>query len=172
MRRSLFLTLLGVAFIATGIVRAEAAGAPPLRVAYVDLMAVMADTTAGKQAQAKLQKELDKRQKNLDEKQQKAVKLEEQIQKQRAFLKADKLREKERELAAMAAEIQQLYSKLQAELEQVKQSAMVELLEKATPVINKIAKQQGFTMVFERTNSFVVWANDDLDITASVKERL
>lgn len=172
MRRSLFLTLVGCALIVAGVVRAEAAGTPPLRVAYVDLMAVMSETTAGKQAQANLQKELDKRQKTLDEKQTRAAKLEEQIGKQRAFLKPETLRAKEQELAKMAAEVQQLYSRLQAELEQVKQTAMVELLDKASPVIDDIARKQGFTMVFERTNSFVVWANDDLDITAKVKERL
>jgi|GEM_PF-2635787 len=172
MRRSLVFTLLGCALIFAGVVRAEAAGSEPIRVAYVDLMAVMSDTKAGKQAQAKLQKELDKRQESLDKKQKKAAKLEAQLKRQSAFLKADKLRAKQQELAQMAAEIQQLYGKLQAELEQVKQKAMVELLDKATPVIHQVAKKNGFTMVFERTNSFVVWANDDLDITEQVKARL
>ena len=39
-----------------------------------------------------------------------------------------------------------------------------------SPIIKKIAKQRGFTMVLEKNESAVLWADKALDITAEVNK--
>jgi outer membrane protein len=170
MHRSIAIAILGVSLIVLGLVRADAAGPAVPKLAYVDLQRTLHETNAGKQARDKLEKEKQKKQQELDKRQQELQKSAQELDKQRQVLKPDVLKQRERELQEKYVKLQETYMKLQQELAQEEAKLVREIFAKAAPVIQQIAKSKGYTMVLEKNESAVLFADPSLDITAEVNK--
>lgn len=170
MYRALSIAFLGLALIISGMVTANAAGPGGFKIGYVDFEEVLLDTPAGKRASQAFEKELKQRQSELDKKQkdlqQKAVDLD----KQRSVLKPEVFKAKQQELEKTYVELQQTYVKLERELTEQRTKLIRDILKQAEPVVKKIAADEGFDMILDR--STVVWARPEYDLTGKIKQRL
>ncbi len=173
MHRSIAIGFLGIALIIVGMVRADAAyTASPSKVAYVDLQRTLAETKIGKQAKKKLEKDQARKQKDLDKATKELEKKYEELNKQRAVLKPKVLRQREMEIQQAYVQLQDKYLKLQQELAQMEAKLVRDIFGKAAPVIEKIAKRDGITIVLEKSQSAVLWADPGIDITNEVNKGL
>lgn len=172
MNRNLAIAILGVCVLAGGVMRADASGTAAIKIGYVDLQRSLNETGAGKRAKKKLEDDKAKKQKELDKQQKELQAFAAQLEKQRVVLKPDVLRQRERELQEKYVGLQEKYFKLQQDL--AKQEALLvrEIFGKAGPVIQEIAKRDGYTMIIEKNEGAVLWANEKLDITAEVNKKL
>ncbi len=171
MKRALPILFLGVAIIIAGMVRADAAGSGT-KIGFVDLQKTLFETPAGKAARKRFEAEKAKKQKALDKKQKDLQEYAAELEKQRILLesKPDKLSERERELQKRYVDVQQTYAKLERELSESQTRLIQEILGKAAPVIKKIAKAEGYTMILDR--SAVLWAADATDLTEKVNRQI
>ena len=169
MKRSLPIMFLGVALIIAGMVRADAAGTSA-KIGFVDLQRTLFETGAGKKARARFEKEKKTKQAALDKKQKDFQRYAAELDKQRILLesKPDKLAQRQRELEKKYVEVQQTYAKLERELSEAQAKLIKEILGKAGPVIQSIAKREGYTMILDR--SAVLWAADAADLTDKVNK--
>jgi outer membrane protein len=177
MNRSLAIALLGLAVIVVGILRPEtgdAAGeatrAP--KIGYVDLQRSLNETGAGKRAKGKLEADKKKKQDELDKKQKELQGFAAELDKQRVVLKPEVLRQREKELQEKYVQLQERYFKLQQELAKAEAQLVREIFNKAAPVIQDIAKRGGYTMILEKNEGAVLWADTGLDITSEVNKKL
>lgn len=172
MNRSLAIAFLGVSLVVAGMVRADAAGGDESKVGYVDLQSTLNQTRAGRKARKRLERDKKKKQSALNKKQKELQKFAAELDKQRTVLKPDVLRQRERELQQKYVQLQETYMKLQQELASQEAQLVQSIFKKASPVIKKIARRRGFTMILEKNESAVLWASGALDITKEVNKRI
>lgn len=171
MSRAILVGLVGIALIGFGMVRADAAGTET-RVGYVDLQRTLNETSAGKAAKAKLEKEKKSKQAALDKEQQDLRKFATDLEKQKVVLKPDVLRQRERELQEKYVKLQETYMKLQQDLAKQEAQLVQKIFAKASPAIKDIAREKGFTIILEKNEGAVLWGAPSLDITDEVNKRV
>ena len=172
MHRSIAIGFLGISLIVLGIVRADASSSSGTKVGYVDLQQTLHQTEAGQQARRNLDREKRRKQRNIDQKQQELQRFAAELDKQRAVLKPDVLRQREQQLQEQYVELQQLFMQLQQDLAQKEAELVNEIFTQAAPVIQRIARRDGYAMILEKNQSAVLWAHDAIDITAEVNSRI
>src|SRR5262252_9104857 len=131
--------------------------AEEVKIGYVDMQRALNETEDGRKAKANLKKVFDQKQKELDEQQEELKKAIEDLDKKRTLLPPDKVREKEAELQA--------YLRHQQDLSAKEQEATSKIFERMNRIINKIATAENFTMIFDKTQSAVLYAKPHLDLT-------
>lgn len=132
---------------------------------YVDLQRALKEIEEGRQAKAKLQSMLEAKQKEIDKEQEGIRKEAEMLEKQSSAMSQETLMAKRTELQRKAAELAQRYQKGQAEMQNTERTELQGIFQKMDPIIKDIAEREGFTMVFEKTDSGIVYAPSSLDLT-------
>jgi outer membrane protein len=169
------LGLSGAAVIALAATSAltVADAAPPAgsaKVGVVDLERTLYETPAGKRASEAFEKTRKSKQSELDGKQKDLQKYAAELDKQATVLKPEVLREKKADLEKRFVELQQLYVKLERDLAGERAKLIQDLLKKASPIIQEIAKGEGVSLVVDQ--SAVLWADSSLDLTAKLNARM
>src|SRR5262245_9560228 len=155
--------------IAALMLSASSALAEEVKIGYVDMQRALNETEDGRKAKAALKKVFDQKQKELDEQQEELKKAAEDLEKKRTLLPADKVREKEAELQARMQKVQQTYLRHQQELSQKEQEATAKIFDGMTRTIGRIAQQENFSMIFDKTG--IVYAKPHLDMTNELIRR-
>jgi outer membrane protein len=141
------------------------------KVAFVDINRALNETADGRAAKAKLKKEFDARQKQLDERQEEVKRLQADLQ-SRGDAMSDEARHKaQSEMDQKLMEVSKLYAQLQQELNQKEGAATKPILVKMTAIIKNIAEAEGVTMVFDRAESGLIYAQPSLDLTNELIRR-
>lgn len=157
--------------LAGGASRSEAA--PPVaKVGFIDLQRTLNETKAGKTAKAKLEGEKAAKQKTVNDKKDLLKKEADELEKQRVVLKPDAVAKREKELQDEYVQLQQLFMQLQQDLAKQEATLTREIYGKASSIIESIAKRDGYTMIVEKNEGAVLWADANVDITPEVDKRL
>ncbi len=157
--RNTVYSLVAVAVTLSGVARAE------LKLGYVDLQRAIQEVEEGRQAKARLQALLDSNQKDIDKRQEALRKESETLQKQSSAMSEDTLRQKQIELQKKLMELAQDWDKRKQDMANKERTELQAIFAKMDPIIAQIAQREGFTMVFEKTDSGLVYAPASLDIT-------
>ena len=136
--------------------------------AYMDMQKAIQSTQAGKKAKAQLEKAFNKKKEELKKKEGKIKKEAEAFQKKSSLLSDKARREKQEALQKQMFEFQQEVQKSQANIQQEEQKLTRPILEKLQKIVDQVAKEKGYSMVFEKSGQAVMWAKSDLDITQDV----
>jgi outer membrane protein len=142
---------------------AALAQAPKL--GYVDLQRALNEVEEGKAARAVLKKDFDEKQKQLDGRREDFEKAQAEFEKQAVVMSDQAKRDKAGELERKARELAALFQQLQADLSTREREATKGIFERMAAIVREIAEADGFTMVFERNDSGVVYAPPSLDLT-------
>jgi outer membrane protein len=145
--------------------------ADDVKLGYVDLQRALNETDDGRKAKANLKKVFDQKQKELDEQQEELKKAIDDLDKKRTLMPADKVRDKEAELQGRMQKVQQTYMRHQQDLSAKEQEATGKIFERMNRIIGKIAQAENFTMVFDKTQSAVLYAKPHLDLTNELIRR-
>jgi outer membrane protein len=152
---------------------ASAQGKGPTKLAFVDLQRALNEVEDGKKAKSRLKRMFQDRQKKLDAKQEELKKLKENLEKEiKGDLLSDaKKKEKMMEYQRQFYELQVLYSKLQKELTASEAKETKKIFKRFQEILKDLGLQRGYTMILEKTESSVLWAPNDLDITDQLIQR-
>ena len=145
--------------------------ADTLKPAVIELEKLVNEVEDGRAAKAKLQVEFKKKQKMLDDKQAELKKLEDSIRNPSAAMKEEARQAKADEFQEKLADVQQLFNTTQQDMVKRQQEVMLEIVKKAEPIIQDIAKKEGFDIVLNKTPAVVVYAKPELNITDIVLKR-
>ncbi len=158
-------TTLALAAVLLGIAAAPAPGRAEQKVAFVDLQRALNEVDEGKAAKAQLKKDFDAKQKTLDERQDELKKLKADFDKQSVVMAETAKRDKQAELDRKFMETQQLYLQMQKELSEREREVTKGIFDRMSKIIGEIAEAEGFTMIFDRENSGLIYAPVSLDVT-------
>ncbi len=171
MRKVFLIGALGLAFVIVGL-RADAAGTPTTKVGYVDLQRTLNETKAGKAAKGRLEAEKKAKQDEIDKKQSDLKKYKEQLDKERVVLKPAVLAQRQKELEDKVVALQEQFMQYQQELAKKEAELTREIFGVAAKIIQAIAERDGYTMILEKNESAVLWADDHYDITSEVNKHV
>ena len=136
-----------------------------VKLGYVDLQRALTEVEEGRAAKARLQKILEGKQKDLDKEQDALRKEKELLDKQASAMSEETRVAKQTELQKKLFDLAQRWEKGKAEMAQQERTELQTIFQKMDPIIAQIAQREGFTMVFEKTDSGLVYAPGHLDVT-------
>ncbi len=157
--RSLSALAVGLSLAAPLAARAEP------KFAYVDLQRALLEVNEGREAKARLQKVLDAKQKELDQEQEALRKEKELLDKQASMMSEETRIQKQTDLQKKLFDLAQKWEKGKQEMALKERNELQGIFQKMDPIIAQIAQREGFTMVFEKTDSGLVYAPASLDVT-------
>jgi outer membrane protein len=151
------------AALAAALALAPAARAE-VKLGYVDMQRALNEVEEGKAAKASLKRELDEKQKVLDQKISEIKKLQADFDKQALVMTEEVRKTKGEDLDRRKGEIQEMALRMQQELSSREGEAQAELFEKMGAIAREIAEADGFTMIFEKRTG-LIYAPASLDLT-------
>lgn len=158
-------------FVMFMVLAAAVTASAQIKVAVIDVQRVVTESDSGKEALGKLKglqdskiAEGQKLQKELDG-------LKAQLSKQRFTLSDDKIEAMGKQIQAKGIELKRFQDDAQRDLDDARRSALGGLEQRILPVINTISKEKGMTLVFNKFQSGLVYADDAIDITDEVIRR-
>jgi outer membrane protein len=143
----------------------------PLRMAFVDLQRVAAESSEGKAANAKVQAltktkadELSAKQKQLESSQQK-------LQQGGTVLNDAARGQLQKEVERLTVEIDRAQQDAQAEVQELQQQQLAGFQDKLRPVVESLVKELGVGLLFSAGDAGAIFIDPSLDITAEVIKR-
>lgn len=152
------------------VVFASVAAQAQFKMAFVDTQKAIQDSKMGKKAKSELEKEGEKKKKELDKKKVDIEKMRDDLEKKRSLLSEEAFNKKAQELQEETFKFQQIVGKSQNELQKKENDLLGPIADKMKSIIEKIAKEKGFSMVIQ-TNPVqqnVIYGADDVNITKDV----
>jgi outer membrane protein len=158
--RTLFYVLLTL--LVPGVARAD------LKLGYVDLQRALQEVSEGRDAKARLKTELDKGKTELEAEQRKLRDDKLVLDKQGSMMSEEVRTQKMTEWQQRLVAAGQKAEKKQGELADRERAEMRKIFDKMDPIIAAIAQRDGLSMVFEKTDSGLVYAPSSMDLTAEL----
>jgi len=141
---------------------------PPPRFGFVDIQRILARSAAGVAAREQLEKEKATMQKQVDAQRVELEKLRDELEKKGQLLSADSRREKQEVMERKVRDARRLVDDLQGTLQKKEEAMLGKVLQDVSGLIQKLGKEKGYTMVFERQRSSVLYASSDADLTDDI----
>ncbi len=138
------------------------------KVGYVDVQRAIQATSVGKKAKEQLDSEFKKRKDVLDKKKADIEKMGQELEKKKSVLSEEVLGKKQLELQDEMVKFQKTVAENQLEIQKKEKDLVDPILEKMKKIIEKVAKDKGFSLVMEKNAQNVLFAQKDLDLTDDV----
>lgn len=158
MRRSISVLIFSAALVSS-VAHAD------VKLGYVDLQRALLEVSEGQVAKSKLKGEMDKKKAELDGEQAKLTDDKAVLDKQGAMMSEEVRTQKFTEWQKRLYEVMQKAQKVQVDLQEKERTELKKIFEKMDPIIAAIAQREQLTMVFEKTDSGLVYAPPSLDLT-------
>jgi outer membrane protein len=145
--------------------------ARPFKAAIIDPERVMLGSARGKQAYEPILKRRDEGLAQRAKMRQDLEEIQKRIADGRNSLGTEKLKQLQDEAEGMQIALERFSENLQREVGKLEQERMEPIEKELIPVINEVAREQGYTMVFKVWESGLVFADPAVDITELVIQR-
>jgi outer membrane protein len=140
-----------------------------LKIGFIDMQRAIQETSTGKKAKKDLEKEFNSKKAELQKKEEEIKKMNEDLEKKRVALSDEARSRKMQELSQEMAKFQREVTESQMNLQRREQSLTKPIVDKLQEAIDRIAKDQGFTMILEKGQQpTVIWAKKEVDLTDEV----
>lgn len=150
--------------LAAALVLATSAYAQDLKIGYVNLDRVLRDSAPAKAAQAKLEQEFSRREKDLVDGTQRLKQASERFDKEGPTLPEAERARRQRELVEQDREIKRKGREFQEDLTQRKNEELNVVLDRANRVVRQIFDQEKYDLIVQEA----VFASSRVDITDKV----
>jgi|SRR6185295_10745567 len=170
--------LLGIALAAAPAVAQQAvpaaapAAAGSLKIAVIDTEKILLSSQAGKKALADLKKLQEQREGELRAKAQELKDLQTKISEGRLSLAQDKLADLSKQYEEKEISVRRQQDDATRELNKKRDEMLAQIDDRVMPVINQIGKELGYTLIFRKFESGLIYADEAIDITGVVIQRL
>ena len=165
---------LRVAGVAAGLglaVVPVAVEAQNVKVAVIDVRRLVTDSVAGKESLAKLRKLQEERVAEAKTKQDEIEQLRKRLNEGRLSLADDKIVEMEKQLEEKVTSFRRFQEDAEKELNKSQEQAFAEIERRVAPIIEQAGKEGGYTLMFNKYQSGLVYADEAADITNAIIQR-
>lgn len=149
-----------------------AAPAGSIKIAVIDTEKILLSSQAGKKALADLKKLQEQRETELRTKAQELKDLQSKISEGRLSLAQDKLADLSKQYEEKEITLRRQQDDATRELNKKRDEMLGQIDERVMPVINQVGKDLGYTLIFRKFESGLIYADEAIDITATIIQRL
>src|SRR5688572_2958202 len=143
----------------------------PLRMAFLDLQRIAAESTEGKAASSKVQALTQKKSAELQEKTKSLQSNQQKLQQGGAVLNDATRAQTQKEIDRLTVEIDRFQEDANAEVQELQQSLQADFQEKLRPVVDAVVKELAIGLLFSAGDAGAIFVDPSLDITAEVIKR-
>jgi outer membrane protein len=143
-----------------------------VRLACFSPQRAFTESADGKAAIARLTALQDERAKAIDEKNKELQAQEQALQQTGSLLSDDARSQRTSAIEKFRIDVQRFIQDAQTELTGVQRDLETAFLAKLQPAVQKVAKDEGFQIVFNLDEGVISWADPSLDITPDVVKQL
>lgn len=155
-------------FVLFGLVGGPVIAAEGVKIGVIDFQKALNSVEQGKRAKDQLKGEFDSKQKKLDLQQNELKQIREDFEKQKLALSEAAVREKEKQFNDKYMELQKNIGGYRQDLA-TKEAKMTGLIiQNLRQIVGEIGKQEKFTLVVEKSQDAVVYAESQDDLTDRV----
>ncbi|NBX81691.1 OmpH family outer membrane protein [bacterium] len=141
------------------------------KLGFVDLQKTLQTVEAGKTAKAALEKEVTAKRTGLEKQQQQLQKEAEEFEKKAGLMNEGAKTQKQQELQKKFSELQKLAAESQMELQKRERELTKPIIDEIRAVVESLGKEKSMTLVLEKNEGAVLYAQSGEDITEAVIER-
>ena len=167
----MYRSMIRTAAVAALVMAAAMPAAAQSKVAVIDVQRVVAESDPGKEAIQKLKAVSDAKVQEGQTLQQEMATLQDQFNKQRYTVSEQRLAEMTKELEDRNIAIRRFEDDAKRELEEARRRELGGLEGRILPIINQIGVEEGITVIFNKFQSGLVYADEAVDITDDVIRR-
>lgn len=162
--------------IAASFLLASAAAAPAFaqaaqKIGVIEVQRIVQESAVGKESLARVQRVQGGKQEELVRRQKELRDMEQKIQEQGKSLSEEAMDKLQKDYQAKALDLKRFQDDAQRELEETQRKELSELEKRIMPVIDTVAKEQGFNLVFNKFQSGLLYADTGVDLTEAVITR-
>ena len=169
--------MIGNRFIVAGAVAAAALVALPApaqtaqKSGVIEVQRIVQESAVGKESLARIQKVQTAKTEDLTKRQTELRDLEKKIQDQGKSLSEEAMEKAQKDYQSKALELKRFQDDAQRELEELQRKELGELERWVLPVIESVAKELGYTLIFNKYQSGLLHADGSVDITDAVIQK-
>ncbi|MGD8387501.1 MAG: OmpH family outer membrane protein [Desulfobacteraceae bacterium] len=157
-----------ISFLLVFGIQAGALAEGPVKIGVVDVKEFQEKSIAFQKIRNELQSKFQSLQKKLEDEKNALLKLEEDYRKQSMMLSLDAKDDKRNELEKKRRYYKYLYEDLSEQMKDAERDATRRILKELEGVVQKIADEQGYTLILERSSPGLVFVDSTLNITDQV----
>jgi outer membrane protein len=143
----------------------------PVKVAFVDIQAVIAQSKEGQAARNKVAAEAAEKQKEISAKEAEIKQMDAELQKQSPILSDAAKKEREEEIRRRLRDLKRLTEDFNRDLAKREAELVNDLLRDVTAVIRDYGKEKGYSLIVEKGQGGVIYGSDPADLTKDILER-
>ena len=166
--KKIFLLLILSIFINSNLCFVDFATAQDNKVYFVDFNKVLAESKSSKKSLEELKTEMEKDYKVLEGKKNAIDKKRSDLLQKAPLLSASALEEKQKELQKEERDLMLEFNDKKEMYARKKNALFKNLLTKIQQVVSDLSKKKGYPLVLQKGDAFVIYANDEYDITNEV----
>ena len=145
-----------------------AAAQERLKIGFIDVQRVIAESQPGKRAKDRFQAQVKKAEADIQKERQEIDRLKADLDKKGPLLKEEERRNLEADFQKRAVNLQRTMGDYQQELRQKEGEMMSEILKDLESVVSDLGKAEKFTLILERAQ--ILYSDQGIDITNKVIE--
>ncbi len=150
------------------ILPAPALLAAETKIGFVDLQKALNTSVSGKRAKEQIGKKLKEYEGTITSRQEELKKLKEELEKQAVLLSEEARGEKERDYQKKLKDFQRFTKDVQEELQQKDADYTRQIIEEIFGVIKEMGQKEGYTLILEKSESSLLFADEKIDLTEAV----
>jgi outer membrane protein len=150
-------------------VRAQAAAT--VKVGVIDVQRILTESVAGKEAMTKLKGLQDQKLAEAKAKQDEINQIRTRINDGRLSLSQDKIAEMEKQAEDKVIAFRRFQDDADRDLQKARDQAFDAIEKRVLPVINQVGTEGAFTIILNKFQSGLIFADDKIDLTADVIKR-
>lgn len=162
-------TVLAILAAATGAAWAQTP--PAMKVGIFDANRVSEETDEGKRIAAKLSKFGEQKKAELAAKEKEIGDLRAQLESQTLSLSPEKTQQIQKDVQKKGLELQQAQEAARNEFQIEVSEAQNKFQEQLIRVINTFGREEGFTLVIERSSGGIAFASESIDVTTAIVDK-
>ncbi len=139
-----------------------------VRIGFVDIQRVIAESQAGKRAKDRFQVQIKKAEADVIKERQDLERMRADLDKKGALLKDEERRNLEADFQKRSVNLQRTMGDYQQDLRQKENEMMADILKELEGVVNELGKAEKFTVILERSQ--ILYSDQGTDITSKVIE--
>lgn len=142
------------------------------KIGFVDMKAVIAKSESGIKAMDSLKSQFKDMKDNLDSQKKSLDALKEELQKQSMMLSQEAKLDKETQYKRKVRDFQDMGQNYQRKLQQAEQNLSKPIIEKLVEVLQAYGKKNGYTAIFDKQASGLMYHEASVDVTNDVISEL
>jgi outer membrane protein len=166
------LALVLLAAALAGTVAAPALAQQPPKIAVIDTEQILLNSETGKKALEELQTLKEQKEKEGKSLQDEVTSLQNRLAEGRLSLADDKLSELQQQLEEKSIALKRFGDDATRVLNKKRDDVLAAIDKKVMPVIAQVGKDEGYTVIFRKFESGLIYADEGVDITAEVIKRI